>query len=69
MRPTFSIHFTAGATPDPGRPPRTWTQQDFVGCLLTGLLAAMPYFLEAFLTCLGGGGATGDYRPGDRTRC
>lgn len=45
-------------------------QQDFVGCLLTGVLAALPAFLEAFMNCLAGGGNGGSgFRPGDRTRC
>lgn len=44
-------------------------QADFLNCLLSGVLAAMPYFLEAFLTCLGGGGSSGDYTPGSRKRC
>lgn len=43
---------------------------DFVGCLLTGAMAALPAFLQAFMTCLGGGGGgTGQYNPGQRKRC
>jgi len=42
---------------------------DFIGCLLTGVMAALPAFLEAFMKCLGGGGPSGDYNPGNRQRC
>lgn len=45
-------------------------QQDFVGCLLTGVLAALPCFLEAFMKCLAGeNGPTTGFKPGDRDRC
>ena len=45
-------------------------QADFVGCLLTGVLAALPCFLEEFMKCLalGPGPGTG-FKPGDRDRC
>lgn len=42
---------------------------EFVPCLLSALVAAMPYFLEAFLACLSDGGSTEDYQPGSRKRC
>ena len=44
-------------------------QPDFINCLLAGALAAMPYFLEAFLACMAGGGGGIGFTPGDRTRC
>lgn len=49
----------------------TEPQGDFVSCLLTGVLAAMPTFLAAFMDCLGGGGAAGpgQYTPGSGKRC
>lgn len=42
---------------------------DFIGCLLTGVMAALPAFLEAFMKCLAGGEGTTGYKPGDRDRC
>jgi len=56
-------------TPGPGI---TRAQADFVGCLMTALLAALPSFLENLMTCLRGNTppAPGDaYKPGDRPRC
>lgn len=53
-------------------PGLTQPQADFIGCLMTGVLAAMPYFLEAFLKCLSGANGTGSddqYAPGQRDRC
>lgn len=49
----------------------TKAQGDFVGCLLTGVLAAMPTFLAAFMDCLAGGITPGPglYKPGGRDRC
>lgn len=46
-------------------------QQQFVSCLLTALLAAMPTFLNQLISCLtkGGGGTGGDYKPGEEARC
>jgi hypothetical protein len=48
-------------------------QQDFMSCLFTALLAAVPAFLQSLVTCLsgGGGGGTGgdEYQPGQRDRC
>lgn len=43
---------------------------DWTSCLITGLVAAAPCFLEAFMKCIqgGNGGSTG-FKPGDRTRC
>ena len=41
-------------------------------CLITGVVTAMPYFLDSFLQCLAGNGSSGGddvYQPGDRTRC
>lgn len=54
--------------------PPGWTkaQADFVSCLITGVVTAMPYFLDSFLQCLAGNGSSGGddvYQPGDRTRC
>lgn len=43
--------------------------QDFVGCMIGATLAALPCFLESFMSCLAGGGSTGEYNPGERTRC
>jgi len=42
---------------------------DFVTCLIPALLAALPAFIEAFMTCLSGSQDPGDYKPGDRPRC
>jgi len=46
-------------------------QQDFIGCMMTAALACLPYFLEAFVKCISGGGSSGGdtYKPGDRNRC
>lgn len=43
---------------------------DWTSCLMTGLIAALPCFLDAFVKCLqgGNGGSTG-FKPGDRERC
>lgn len=43
--------------------------EDFMPCLLAGMMHAMPYFLEAFLACIAGGPPSGDFDPGDRRRC
>lgn len=43
--------------------------QDFISCLFTGVIAALPAFLEAFMQCLAGGGPTTGYQPGNRSRC
>jgi len=45
-------------------------QADWTSCLITGLVAAAPCFLEAFMKCIqgGDGGSTG-FKPGDRERC
>jgi len=42
---------------------------DFVPCLLTALMAALPYFLEAFVACLTSQQPGADYKPGTRKRC
>ena len=42
---------------------------DFIGCLLTGVMAALPAFLDAFMRCLAGGEGSGKFNPGDRARC
>jgi len=45
-------------------------QADFIGCLLTAVIAALPCFLESFMKCLAGGnGPSTGFKPGDRTRC
>ena len=45
-------------------------QQDFLSCMMTGVIAALPCFLEAFMKCLTGtnGPSTG-HNPGNRARC
>jgi hypothetical protein len=47
----------------------TKPQGDIMSCLLAGLIAAMPCFLQGFMNCMGGGAAAGDFKPGERTRC
>lgn len=47
--------------------PMTTQQADFLGCLLPSLLAAVPLFLDTFLTCMSG--TESGYDPGDRGRC
>jgi len=42
---------------------------DFVTCLIPALLAALPAFIESFMSCLSGGSTPGNYKPGDRPRC
>jgi len=46
-------------------------QGDFLNCLLEGVFAALPYFLDSFLGCLGGSSSEepDQYTPGDRNRC
>ncbi len=44
-------------------------KQDFISCLMTGVVSALPAFLEAFMNCLAGGSTPGEYKPGDRFRC
>lgn len=45
-------------------------QGDWLSCLMTGVMAALPAFLDAFMKCLStGNGGTADYNPGDRNRC
>lgn len=45
-------------------------QQDFISCLMTAVIAALPCFLESFMKCLSGanGPSTG-HNPGNRARC
>lgn len=43
--------------------------QDFISCLFTGVIGALPAFLEAFMNCLAGTPPQTGYQPGDRTRC
>jgi len=46
------------------------TEQDWTSCLMTGLIAALPCFLEEFVKCLqGGNGGADGFKPGDRDRC
>lgn len=50
----------------------TRIQLDLIGCLINGVVAALPAFLTAFLNCLGGGDGTAaddKYQPGNRDRC
>jgi len=47
----------------------TEPQADIMSCLLAGLIAGLPCFLEAFMKCMAGGTTAGDYKPGDRNRC
>ena len=50
----------------------TRAQADFIGCLMTALISALPCFIEGVLACLAGGGPStddDDYDPGNRTRC
>lgn len=46
-------------------------QKQFLECLFPALITALPYFLQALMTCLAGGGTNppGDHNPGDRLRC
>ena len=45
--------------------PRT----DLLTCLVPALLAAMPAFIEAYMTCITAGSGSGNFKPGDRPRC
>lgn len=42
---------------------------DFISCLMTAAIAALPQFLEAFMGCLAGATPGPGYQPGDRVRC
>jgi len=42
---------------------------DIMSCLLAGLIAALPAFLQAFMACMSGTPTGGSYNPGDRNRC
>jgi len=56
---------------DPG-PGMTRAQADFVGCLMTAVLEALPVFLASLMGCLSSAPTPGEddaYKPGDRTRC
>jgi len=50
----------------------TRPQADFISCLMSAVIAALPSFLEAFMGCLAGPGPSpgdDDYDPGTRNRC
>lgn len=51
-----------------GTTPLNKAQVDFLGCLISAIMEAVPCFLTSFMACLAGGGAAG-YTPGDRPRC
>jgi hypothetical protein len=42
---------------------------DFMSCLFPALIAAVPQFLQSFMSCISGGGSSTGYKPGDRPRC
>jgi len=42
---------------------------DIMGCIITGVTAALPAFLDAFIRCIGGGSGTGGLNPGGPPRC
>lgn len=42
---------------------------DFMSCLFPALIAAVPSFLQSFMSCISGGNTSGAYQPGDRKRC
>jgi len=42
---------------------------DFITCLIPALLAALPAFINALMSCLAGQPPTGTYNPGTRLRC
>lgn len=48
--------------------PPTDALATFMECLIPALLASLPYFLEALVKCLSGGGGSGTYNPGNRNR-
>lgn len=63
----LTVHL--GNTPAADRP-NARGFEDLPNCLIRGVEAALPVFLQAFLGCLtGGGGETNHYQPGNRTRC
>lgn len=43
-------------------------QQEIMGCLLAGLIAALPGFIQAFMQCMAGAPSSA-YNPGNRKRC
>jgi len=43
--------------------------QDLFTCLIPALLAALPAFLDAFFSCIGGDGSDAPFKPGTRPRC
>lgn len=47
--------------------PLAKAQADFVSCLFPALIASVPTFLQAFMSCMAGGSKS--YDPGDRERC
>lgn len=42
---------------------------DFMSCLFPALIAAVPQFLQSFMSCISGGGSSTEYQPGNRNRC
>jgi len=44
-------------------------KQDLMNCLVQAVVACLPTFLESFFKCISPGGPSGNYNPGDRTRC
>jgi len=50
----------------------TQAQADFVGCLLTAAMTALPVFLQAFMGCITNSNPPDPeepYKPGTRERC
>jgi len=70
MRPDKLIEAINVELQGRGLGPLTPQQQDFMACLVSSLVAAVPCFLEAFITCITGDGSSpGNYNPGTRQRC
>jgi hypothetical protein len=46
-------------------------QADFMSCMLTALLAALPDFIASMMSCMAGSTAppAGGFDPGNRSRC
>lgn len=51
-----------------GDVPLNKAQVDFLGCMISAIMEAVPCFLTSFMGCLAGGDTTG-YEPGARIRC
>lgn len=50
----------------------TRAQQNFIGCLLTAVVAHLPAIILDFMACMRGAPPTpppAGYQPGDRDRC